>query len=155
MANDFSLLKIIPAATSHYEFIYRVKKEAYGEYITRVWGWDENLQREFFAQDWQNLKPSIILYHNQPIGTICISYNNESLHIERFYILPEYQNKGIGTYLLKQLLEKADKKNLPAKLCVLKINPAISLYHRHGYEIIREDEIMYHMERKPAKQNEI
>lgn len=152
---NFSLITIIPADESYYEFSYRVKKEAYSEYITQVWGWDENKQREFFAQDWQNLKPSIIQYNNQPIGTICISYDNEGLHIERFYILPEYQHKGIGSYLLKQLLEKADKKNLPAKLCVLKVNPAISLYRRHGYEIINEDEIMYHMERKPGKHYEV
>jgi ribosomal protein S18 acetylase RimI-like enzyme len=148
---DFSLLKIIPADESHYEFIYRVKKEANGEYITRVWGWDEAKQREFFAEDWQKLKPSVILYNNVPIGTICISNDNESLQIARFYILPEYQNQGIGSYLVKRLLEKADKQNLIAKLCVLKINPAISLYRRLGYEIINEDEIMYHMERKPSK----
>jgi ribosomal protein S18 acetylase RimI-like enzyme len=155
MAINFSLVKIIPADEPHYEFIYRVKKEAYGEYITQVWGWDEDKQREFFAQDWQELKPSVILYNNEPIGTICVSTSDGNLNIERFYILPEYQNKGIGSYLVKRLLEKADKQNLIAKLCVLKINPAISLYRRHGYEIIDEDEIMYHMERKPSKNYEI
>ncbi len=152
---EFSSLKIIPADESHYDFTYRVKKEAYGKYITQIWGWDENLQREFYAQDWEKLKPSVILYRHKPIGTICISTVDESLHIERFYILPEYQNKGIGSYLLKQLLEKADKENSPTKLCVLKINPAISLYRRHGYEIIAEDETMYYMERQPGGNNAI
>ncbi len=147
---DFSLIKIIPADKSHYEFIYCLKKEAYVDYIKRIWGWDENAQREFFAQEWRKLKPSVILYDNKPIGSICIWNDNESIHIERFYVVREYRNKGIGSHLIKNVLDKADKEKLAARLHVLKINPAISLYKRHGYEVTGEDEIMYWMERKPS-----
>ena len=148
---DFSLITLIPAEESHYEFIYNLKKEVYYDYITRIWGWDEDAQIEFFAQEWQKLKPTVILYNKKPIGSICVWDDNESIHIERFYILPEYQNKGIGSHLVKTVLDKADKEGLMARLHVLKINPAISLYKRHDYEVTSEDEIMYQMERKPGK----
>jgi putative hydrolase of the HAD superfamily len=146
---DFSLIKTIPADVSHYEFIYRLKKEAYYDYITRIWGWDEDAQRQFYAQEWQKLKPGIILYNKRLIGSICVWNDNKNIYIERFYILPDYQNKGIGSHLVKTILDRADKEGLVARLHVLKINPAISLYKRHGYEVISEDEIMYQMERKP------
>ncbi len=148
MKIDFSLIKTVSADASHYEFIYRLKKEVYLDYITRIWGWDEEEQRQFYAQEWQKLKPSVILYDNKRIGTICVWNDDESLHIERFYIQPEYQNKGIGSHLVKTILDKADKEGLMAKLHVLKINPAVSLYKRLGYEVTGEDEIMYQMERK-------
>ncbi|MBN1161284.1 MAG: GNAT family N-acetyltransferase [Dehalococcoidales bacterium] len=147
---DFSLIKTIPADKSHYEFIYRLKKEVYYDYITRIWSWNEDEQRQFYAQEWQKLRPDIILYNNKPIGSICVWNDKEAIYIERFYILPAYQNKGIGSHLVKTILDRADKEGLIARLHVLKINPAISLYKRHGYVITDEDEIMYRMERKPA-----
>lgn len=150
---DFSLIKTIPADKSHYEFIYRLKKQVYLDYIKRIWSWDEDAQREFYAQEWQTLIPDVILYNKKPIGTICVWNDDESLHIERFYILPEYQNKGIGSHLVKTVLDKADKEGLTARLHVLKINPAISLYQRLGYQVTGEDEILYRMERKPESKS--
>ena len=77
----YSLLKIVPADESHREFSYQVKKAALGGYITELWGWDETSQREFHTQDWSNKRPSIILYDNQPIGTIYFVENAVGLTI--------------------------------------------------------------------------
>ncbi|MHB8104869.1 MAG: GNAT family N-acetyltransferase [Dehalococcoidales bacterium] len=158
MAIDFPLVKIITADDSHYEFIYRVKKEAYGEYITRIWGWDENLQKEFHAKDWASLKPSVILYNNEPIGTLCFMKKEGPIFlgrffIEHFYILPEYQNKGIGAFVLKHFLDIADNAGLPVNLMVLSINPAASLYTRLGFKVIETKEPIIVMERKPGGNN--
>ena len=148
---DYFLIKLIPADESHREFGYQVKKAAMGGYITQIWGWDEKVQKNLHAGDWQQKRPQIILYDSKPVGTIRIVSNEERLEIEQFYILPEYQNKGIGSHLLKQILDNADKTGLSAKLGVLKINPAISLYRRHGFEIIDSNEYQYLMERKPGR----
>jgi GNAT superfamily N-acetyltransferase len=151
---DFSLIKIIPADESHYDFIYRVKKEAYGESITRVWGWDENLQRQFFANDWASQKPSVILYDNEPVGTISFTKKEGPFFIgrwfiEHFYILPEYQNKGIGSFVLKHFLDTADNAGLPVNLMVLSFNPAASLYARMGFKVIETKEPFVMAERQP------
>jgi GNAT superfamily N-acetyltransferase len=150
MMIDFSLLKIIPAADSHREFSFQVKKAAMGGYITQIWGWDEKFQKDLHAGDWQQKRPQIILYNNKPIGTIRMVSSADSLDIEQFYILPEYQKKGIGSHLLKDILDNADKTSLLTKLAVLKINPAISLYQRHGFVIAGSNEHQYLMERKPG-----
>lgn len=147
---DYPLIKIIPAEESHREFSYQVKKAAMGGYITQIWGWDEKVQKNLHDGDWRQKRPQIILYDNKPIGTIRIVSNEDRLVIEQFYILPEYQNKGIGSHLLKHILENADKTDLIVKLAVLRINPVISLYRRHGFEIVDSNEILYFMERKPG-----
>ena len=67
---DFSLIKLIPADETYREFSYRVKKEAEGEYITSMFGWDEDVQRSYHAKAWQEQKPDIITYDGQLIGTI-------------------------------------------------------------------------------------
>ncbi len=50
-------------------------------------------------------------------------------HITRVYVLPEYQRKGYGTLIVKnieaQISEKFDKAYLDASL------PAAALYEKH------------------------
>ena len=148
---DYALLEIIPAEESHREFSYQVKKSAEGEYITGVWGWDEDIQRDFHSKDWRQSRPDLITYDGEPIGTIHISENEEFIHIGQFFILPEYQNKGIGTYLLKGILDKADRSGLITRLRFLRNNPVVSLYERNGFRITGFDGSYYSMEREPVR----
>ena len=146
---DFSLVKVIPADESHREFSYQVKKAAEGDYITQLWGWDEKVQRDFHTSDWLQKRPSMILYDNKPIGTIYILENSNYIQIGQFFILPEYQNKGIGSYLLKSILDKADQSGRITRIAYLINNPVVSLYKRNGFETIEVHDVYCHMERKP------
>jgi putative hydrolase of the HAD superfamily len=122
-----------------------------GPYVEQIWGWDDKRQREILAAEWpQERDLQIILYDRQPIGSILLKNEDHHLHIGRFYLLPEYQNKGIGTYILQDVLEKADKARKATTLGVLKINPAIELYKRHGFIVTGTNEFQYLMERKPG-----
>jgi putative hydrolase of the HAD superfamily len=146
---DYSLIQIIPAEESHREFSYQVKKAAEGDYITQLWGWDEKAQRDFHTSDWQQKRPAIILYDSQPIGTIYILESEDYIEIGQFFIFPEYQNKGIGSHLLKRILDKADQSSRITKIAYLINNPVVSLYKRNGFEITSIHEVYCHMERKP------
>ena len=42
---DFSLIKLIPADDTHYEFLFQLKKAAMGPYVKQIWGWNEKDQR--------------------------------------------------------------------------------------------------------------
>ncbi len=69
----------------------------------------------------------------------------KSLELVQLQVLPKYQNKGIGTNILKDLITQSKKLNKQLTLKVLKNNPAISLYKRVWFTITWEDEIEYHM----------
>jgi predicted GNAT family N-acyltransferase len=47
-------------------------------------------------------------------------------------VLPEFQNQGIGTKLIKNLITKAQAKNLKAVRLMSRIN-AIKFYHKLGF----------------------
>ena len=67
------------------------------------------------------------------IGNICVK--------------PKYQNKGIGTAVLKEILFENKGKNI--KLQVFKINEkAIKLYERMGFEKVEETKTHYIMIRQ-------
>ncbi len=145
---DCSLIKLIPADETHREFSYQVKKAAEGEYITLMFGWEEDVQRDFHAKAWEQQKPDIITYDGKLIGTIAATESEDCIEIGQFFILPDYQNKGIGTYLLKSILDRADRLGKSIALCFLKNNPVMSLYARNGFRLVRTGEVAYHMERK-------
>ena len=147
---DCSLIKLIPADETHKEFSYQVKKAAEGEYITLMFGWDEDVQRDFHAKAWQQQKPDIITYDGKPIGTIATVESEDCIEIGQLFILPDYQNKGIGTHLLKSILSKADQLGRNVTLRFLKNNPVKSLYVRNGFRLVYTSEVAHHMERKAA-----
>jgi GNAT superfamily N-acetyltransferase len=145
---DFSLIKIIPADETYREFSYQVKKEAEGEYITSMFGWDEGIQRSYHTKAWQEQKPDIIAYDGRLIGTIATIEGEDCIEIGQFFILPQYQNEGIGTSLLKSILDRADQLGKNVTLKFLKNNPVESLYIRNGFRLVDTSEILYYMERK-------
>jgi len=150
---DYSLIKLIPADETHKEFSYQVKKAAEGEYITLIFGWDENVQRDFHAKAWQRQKPEIITYDGKLIGTIATIESEDCVEIGQFFILSDYQNKEIGTHLLKSILDKADQSGKKVTLRFLKNNPVKSLYIRNGFRVVHINESLYYMERKLGGSN--
>jgi GNAT superfamily N-acetyltransferase len=152
---DYSLIRLIPADETYREFSYQVKKMAEGEYITSMFGWDEDVQRDFHDRAWQQQRPDIITYDGKLIGTIATIDSEDCVEIGQFFILPEYQNKGIGTYLLQSILGKADQMSKNVTLKFLKNNPVESLYARNGFRLIDTSEILHYMERKPGSSSSL
>ncbi len=54
-------------------------------------------------------------------------------------VLPAYRGRGIGTALLTQLIDEAAQSFQGISLSVVGENPAINLYRRLGFEIVRPD----------------
>ena len=61
-------------------------------------------------------------------------------------LLKEYRNLGIGTELMKQiLLTLKERENKQVSLSVQKINYAVNMYEKIGFEVARENEDDYIM----------
>jgi len=69
----------------------------------------------------------------------------DALMLKKLYILPSHQNRGIGTFLLRRLIERADAGAQAILLRVLRVNPARQLYERNGFRIDRSSEERYFM----------
>ena len=61
-------------------------------------------------------------------------------------VVPSKRGTGLGSELLDALMAKARAEGYSAiSLSVEKDNPAVSLYERHGFEPVREDDGAYTM----------
>lgn len=130
-----------------YKFVYEVKKNAYKKYVEECYGaWVEEVQQKYFENFINQVKDNayIIQYDNKDIGF----YNGERLEngnyeVGNICIIPEYQGKGIGTKILKDILEKYSNTNI--EIQYFKQNRVGSLYERLGFEKSGETDFHYQM----------
>lgn len=115
------------------------------KYISATWGWDEALQRRFFTESFSTEKGKIIVADGEDAGFLWTSEKESEITLVSIRLLPEYQKRGIGTKLIKDILEKAEAKNKPVRLQVLKVNPAVNLYEKLGFRIWAETETHFQM----------
>lgn len=67
-------------------------------------------------------------------------------------ILPEYQGKGIGGCVMRQLIERANSQSKDVALSVFKINTAARrFYERFGFKVEGETPTHFNMRRKESE----
>ncbi len=134
-----------------YDFLLVLRNEAMKGYVEEVYGWDEAFQEEYFRKSFKPQHKKIIQYAGIDVGMYYVVEEDDCYIIKRIEVLCEYQNRGIGTKILRELLKRAEQQNKAVRLRVFKINPARRLYERLGFLIMGETETHYQME-KPNKQ---
>ena len=122
-----------PATPADAEFCYRLHKAAMGEYVTAIWGWDEQAQRAFHERAFNPRGWQIITAGQADIGMLDVDYRPGEIYLSRIEIHPSHQGHGIGTRIIRALAEEAERKGQPLVLDVLTVNRrAQALYRRLG-----------------------
>lgn len=143
--NQYNMRPYIDNQYHNYkEFVYQTKKEAYQKYVEEYWGnWNEEEQRKYFEDFINTVKKDayIIQLNGKDIGF----YNGQTLEdgsyeIGNICIIPEYQGKGIGTQVLKDIMHL--HKDQDIHIQYFKQNPVGKLYEELGF--IPNGEGKYH-----------
>ena len=148
-ALNLELLRLRSATPDDREFVWGVHRQTMRVYVDRTWGWDDSRQRERFDGNFDPAVIQIIEYRNHMAGYMSVRRSVGEIFLAVIEITPEYQNHGIGTRLIADLLDESDSSGLPIKLSVLKVNPARRLYERLGFGSIAETPTHYEMRREP------
>ena len=128
---------------SDYDFVYLVKKNAYQKYVEMYYGnWNEEEQRDYFKKFIETYKDGafIITLNGKSIGFYNGCAVDDIYEIGNICIIPEYQNRGIGTAILKDVI--ADNSDRSIRIQYFKKNPVGRLYERLGF--IRVSETAFH-----------
>ncbi len=85
---------------------------------------------------------SNIIVDNKVIGCLLLTNKDDNILLDEIYIEQEYRNKGIGTDIIKNVINENDI----IYLWVYKENvKAISLYKKLGFNVIDETDSRYYM----------
>jgi len=131
-----------PALASDIEWLDPFYERVMRPYVELTHEWNFEVFRETF-------KPSnsqIIQVDGKDVGLCKHEVMDGHLFLWDLQLEEEYRQKGIGSELLVMLQEKAKGSGIPMKLRVLKGNPAIEFYRRHGFVVIEEMENCFQME---------
>ena len=84
----------------------------------------------------------IIVVNNKIVGAILVSNYEDGILLDEIYLKENYRNLGIGSNLIKRVLDN----NKIVYLWVYKDNiKALNLYKRLGFHILEETETRYKM----------
>jgi GNAT superfamily N-acetyltransferase len=122
-----------PATPGDSEFCYQLHKAAMGEYVTAIWGWDEQIQRGFHARVFDAGHWQIVTADGADVGLLVVEHRPGEIYLARIEIDPRCQCRGIGTRLISALIAEAAHKGQDLALDVLAVNHrAQALYQRLG-----------------------
>ena len=126
-------IELRPVTPADSEFCFQVHKAAMGDYISAIWGWDEQRQRGFQDRSFNPDRWQVITADGADIGMIDVERRPTEIYLSRIEILPRYQGRGIGTRLIGALIDEAGRRGQDLVLEVLTVNHrAQALYQRLG-----------------------
>lgn len=120
-----------------YKIVQNTVKEIYPKYYPQevVDFFSRHHSREHIAKDIENGNAGILLDNHQIVGT----GSHEGNHITRVYVLPGFQGKGYGSFIMQyiedEIAAKYDMVLLDASL------PASCFYERRGYYTVKHEKL--------------
>lgn len=146
-----SEITLRPAVEKDYKFLYQLHRQTLKLSIQETWGWDEEWQRAHFQQHFDLTGKDIIQHNGRDIGCLTVLDEEDHIFLSYIAIAPEFQNYGIGTRLIREVLAKGGRSSKPVTLKVLKTNPARVLYERLGFVITKTTDTHYLMRADTAR----
>jgi len=126
-------------------------EETFGE-------WDENWQQAYFRNRFSPEDLLIIQVEKadgslEDAGVFCFEERAEEVFVGVLQVIPKRQRMGIGTQVMKNIMDEAEKKGKQVALKVLKSNrSARNLYQRLGFGVTGETNYHYVMAYEPKKE---
>jgi ribosomal protein S18 acetylase RimI-like enzyme len=95
-------------------------------------------QQEYYLSRYPNASLRVIKFNDESIGRLYIAELADEIRIIDITILPEYRNRGIGTRLVKDILQTSAEKQKPVQIYVENFNQSSQLFAGLGFEPVSE-----------------
>jgi ribosomal protein S18 acetylase RimI-like enzyme len=103
-------------------------------------------QQQSYREAYAEAEDSIVLLDHNPIGRILVERSGETIRLVDIALLTEFRGRGIGSILLRGLLNEGAAAGKRVMLSVYKFNPAMRLYERFGFFKVAEDGLYVQMQ---------
>ena len=90
-------------------------------------------QQEHYVKKYPAASHDIILSNGRPVGRLYVARLDHEIRIVDITLLPAERNAGIGSYLIRQLLDEAKRSGKVTRIYVEEFNPSLRLFERLGF----------------------
>lgn len=156
MSNSVNV-SLRPVTDADQEFLVGVYASTRAAELAQV-DWDESqkdafvrwqfaMQKQEYDTRYPDARYEVILVDGVPAGRIWVGTDDTQIRLLDIALLSEFQNRGVGAYLLHQLIEEARRANKPLRHMVFMLNEnAHRFYERLGFVTIEDVGGYKHME---------
>lgn len=129
-ANDDEFLLGLYGSTRLEELALTNWDEAQREAFVRM---QFSAQQSHYRQNYPDAEHLIILLDGEHAGRLYVAEIETQIRIVDITILIEYRNLGMGSAIIKQLMEEAVRIEKPLTIYVETFNPSYRLFQRLGF----------------------
>ncbi|MGW3247913.1 N-acetyltransferase family protein [Streptomyces sp. NPDC001070] len=138
-----------PASVADVEAVAELRAVVLRADLERLARYDEQRVRQRLRDGFAPAHTHVIEVGGAFVGCVSLRPEEDSHWLEHFYLAPQLQGRGIGSAVLRGLLQRCDRDGTPVRLNVLQGSPARRLYERHGFAVETEDPVDVFMVREP------
>lgn len=110
-------------------------------------------QQAHYRQTYPDAEHLIILLDTESVGRLYLAEIEAEIRIVDVTILPDHRNAGIGTAIIKQLMEEAATIGKPLRIYVESFNPSLRLFERLGFVKVDESGYSFLLAWQPPARN--
>lgn len=150
-------LTLRPVTSDDEELLLSVYKSTRADELAQVeWGDEQkhqflksqfDLQRREYDARFPDAEYDVILIDDCPAGRIWIERDNAEIRLLDIALLPQFQNRGAGTLLVRRLIDESKRAGKALRHMVFVLNQdAQRFYERLGFVVIEDVGAYKHME---------
>ncbi|WP_329004211.1 GNAT family N-acetyltransferase [Kribbella sp. NBC_00709] len=134
-----------PARPADLEDLVEIRAVVMRPDLERLGRYDAHRVRQRLRDSFSPDHTRIIEVGGELVGSIAVRPAEDRRWLEHFYLAPHHQGQGLGSAVLRSVLEQAETD---VWLNVLQGSPARKLYERHGFVVDSQDPVDVFMVRK-------
>jgi ribosomal protein S18 acetylase RimI-like enzyme len=100
-------------------------------------------QKQHYAREYPAASHEVICLGDTAVGRVYLARNADALHVLDITILPEHRNRGIGSTVLRRIMEEAQASGKPVTIYAESFNPSLHLFRKLGFEQVSENGFHY------------
>jgi RimJ/RimL family protein N-acetyltransferase len=108
-------------------------------------------QQDHYSKTYPTANHDIIMSDDRRVGRLYVARLDHEIRIVDITLLPAERNAGIGTCLLQQLLDEANRTGKVTRIYVEEFNPSLRLFERLGFAPSEQQGIHLLMQWSPGQ----
>jgi N-acetylglutamate synthase-like GNAT family acetyltransferase len=129
-----------PVLPEDFDAMAAIRAEALRESLERLGRFNEQRSRERLQSQFEPEFMQHICWQSRRIGFYTLRAEQNVLRLHHLYILPANQNLGLGSEVMKRILQIAKEQKKDVTLGALKQSKANDFYLSHGFQLVQEEE---------------
>jgi ribosomal protein S18 acetylase RimI-like enzyme len=160
MAEAQELIQLRRTQPGDLPFLFNLYCDIRGPEVS-AWGWDVAQREAFLRMQFEAQRRSyqaaypeaihdIVCCGGADIGRRLVAHTNEAKHIVDIALLSTHRNRGIGTGLIREVMDDCAAAGTILSLQVQRGNPAQRLYRKMGFRETDADPMYIQMAWRPG-----